>query len=118
MILPIDMLVDVRDVYSQSKIDMGKTCQSFHVTLRPNVELKRQRPSEFSHVPLLLKEKPRKLLTQRKDADIVRETGHEDEMGSLFDNPIILMPITEYEKQVIDASFLISVTDLTSYSRP
>ena len=54
MILLIDMLADARDVYSQHKFVVGKTRQNFHVTLKPNVELKRQRPSK---VPLHLKEK-------------------------------------------------------------
>ena len=52
VILLIDMPVDARDVYSQHKFDVGKTRQKFHVTLKPNVELKRQRPSK---VPLHLK---------------------------------------------------------------
>ena len=56
MILLIDMLIDSKDVYSQHKFDVGKTRQKFHVTLKPNVELKRQRPSE---VPLHSKEKLR-----------------------------------------------------------
>ena len=59
--LLIDMLIDSRDVYSQHKLDVGKTRQKFHVTLKPNVELKRQRPSK---IPLHLKEKLEKLLTQ------------------------------------------------------
>ena len=63
IVLLIDMLVDARDVYSQHKFDVGKTRQNFHVTLKPNVELKRQRPSKL---PLHLKEKLEKLLTQLK----------------------------------------------------
>ena len=47
MILLIDMLVDAWDVYSQHKFDVGKTRQKFHVTLKPNVELKRQQPSKL-----------------------------------------------------------------------
>ena len=89
MILLIDTLVDARDVYSQHKFDVGKTRQEFHVTLKPNVELKRQRPSK---VPLHVKQKLEKLLTQLEDADIIREMVDDDEMGSLFVNPIILMP--------------------------
>ena len=115
MVLLIDMLVDARDVYSQHKFDVGKTRQKFHVTLKPNVELKRQRPSK---VPLHLKEKLERLLTQLKDADIIREMGDDDEMGSLFVNPIILMPKNDYVKLVIDARYLNSVTDLTNYSWP
>ena len=115
MILLIDMLVDARDVYSQHKFDVGKTRQNLYVTLKPNVELKRQRPSK---VPLHLKEKLEKLLTQLKDADIIPEMGDDDEMGSLFVNPIILMPKNDYMKLVIDARYLNSVTDLTNYSWP
>ena len=44
--------------------------------------------------------------------------GHDDEMGSLFVNPIILMLKSDYVKLVIDARFLNSVTDLTNYSWP
>ena len=94
---------------------MSKTRQKFHVTLKPKAELKRQRPSK---VPLHLKEKLEKLLTQLKDADIIREMGDDDEMGSLFVNPITLMPKNDYVKLVIDARYLNSVTDLTNYSWP
>ena len=112
MILLIDMLVDAPDFYCQRNFDVGKTRQNFHVTLKRNVELKRQRPSK---VLLHLKEKLEKLLTQLKDADIIGEMG-DDEMGSLFVNPIILMPKKGYVKLVIGARYLNSVTDLTKYS--
>ena len=81
MILLIDMLVDARDIYSEHKFDMGEIRQKFHVTLKPKVKLKGQRPNK---VPLHLKKKLEKLLTQLKDADIIREMGDDDEMGSLF----------------------------------
>ena len=58
------------------------------------------------------------LLTQLKDADIIRKMGDDDEMGSLFVNPNILMPENDYVKLVIEARYLNSVTDLTNYSRP
>ena len=115
MILLIDMLGDARDVHSQYKIDVGKTRQKFHVTLKPRVELKRQR---LSKVPLHLKEKLEKLLTQLKDTDIFREMGDDDEMGSLIVNPINLMPKNDYVKLVIDARYLNSVSDRTNYSSP
>ena len=46
MIVLNDMLVDARDVYSQHKIDVGEFRQKFYVTLKPNVELERKRPSK------------------------------------------------------------------------
>ena len=91
MILLIDMLVDARDVYSQHKFDVGKTRQKFHVALKPNVELKRQRPNK---VPLHLKGKLKKLLTQLKDTDIISKFVDDDKMGALFVNPNIIMPKT------------------------
>ena len=85
------------------------------VTLKPNVELKRQRASK---VPLHLKDKLEKLLTQVKDADIIRKMGDDDEMESFFVNPIILLPRNDYVKLVIDACYLNSVTDHTNFSWP
>ena len=115
MTLLIDLLIDSRDVYSQHKFDVGKTRQNFYVTLKPNVELKKQRPSK---VPLHVNKKIEKLLTQLRDADIIRKIGDDGEMGSLFVNPIILMPKNDYVKLVIDARYLNSGTDLTNYSWP
>ena len=115
MILLIDMLVDSRDDYSQHKLDVDKTRQKFHVTLKPNVEMKRQRPSK---VPLHLKEKLEKQLTQLEDADIILEMGDVDKMGSLFPIPVNLMPRNDYVKLVIDARYPNSVTDLTNYTWP
>ena len=114
-ILLIGLLIDARDAFSQQKFDVRKIRQMFKVTLKPNVELKRQRPSK---VPLHLKEKLEKLLPQLKDAYIFREMGDDNDMGSLFVNPIILMPKNDYVKLVIDARYLNSVTDLTNYSWP
>ena len=111
----IDMLIDSKDVYSLQKLDLGKTRQKFHVTIKPNVELKRQRASK---VPLHLKDKLEKLLKQLKDADIILEMGDDDEMGSLFVNLIILMPKNECVKLVIDPRYLNSVNDLTNYLWP
>ena len=115
MVLLIDMLIDSKDVSSLHEFDVGKRRQKFHVTFKPNVELKHQRASKL---PLHLKDKLENLLTQLKDADIIREKGDDDEIRSLFVNPIILMPKKNYIKLVIDARYLNSVTDLTNYSYP
>ena len=62
--------MDARDVYSQHKFDVGKTRQKFNIKLAHEAILKRQRPSK---VPLQLREKLEKLLTQLKEADIIRD---------------------------------------------
>ena len=111
----IDKLADAHDVYSHHKFDEGKTRQKVHVTLKSIVKLKKQRTSK---VPLHQKKKLEKLLTQLKVADISREKRDDDEMGSLFVNPIILMPKNDYVKIVFDARYLNSVIDLTNCSWP
>ena len=44
--------------------------------------------------------------------------GDEDELGSLSANPIIFMLKNDHIKLVIDARYLNSATDLTTYSWP
>ena len=89
MILLNDMLVLPRDNYFQHKFDVGKSRRKFLVTLKTNIELKPQQPSK---PPLHLKRKLEKLATQPKDAETFREMGDNDKIGSLFVNPVILMP--------------------------
>ena len=115
LVVLIDMLIDAADVYSQHKFDVGKVRPKFHVTLKANSALKKQRPSK---VPLHLKDKLEKLLGQLQEADIIREIGDDDKLGSLFVNPVILMPKADYVKLVIDARYLTSITELTNYSWP
>ena len=69
-------------------------------------------------MPLHLKDKLEKLLGQLKDSGIMQEMGDDDELGSLFVNPFILLLKADYVKLVIDARYLNSITDLTNYSRP
>ena len=109
----IDMIIYSRDVFSQHKFDIGQTKQKFHITLKPNSEHRKQRPSKC---PLHLKDKLEKLLGQLQDSGIIREMGDYDELGSLFVNPNILLPKAGYVKLVIDAIYLNSITDLTNYS--
>ena len=84
-----DMIIDSRDVYSQHKFDIGQTKLKFHVTLKPNSEIRKQR---LSKCPLHLEDKLEKLLGQLQDSGIIREMGDDDELGSLFVNPIKLLP--------------------------
>ena len=58
------------------------------------------------------------LLTQQENADVIREIGDDDELGSLFVNSNILMPKKDQVKIVFDARHINSVTDLTKHSSP
>ena len=44
--------------------------------------------------------------------------GDDDELGSIFVNPIILLPKADHVKLVNDARYLKTITDLTNYSWP
>ena len=44
--------------------------------------------------------------------------GDDDELGSVFVNPIILIPNADHVKLFINARYLNSITDLTNYSWP
>ena len=109
------MIIDSRDVFSQHKFDIGQTSQKSHVTLEPNSELREQWPSKC---PLHLKDTLEKQVGQLQDSGIIREMGNDDELGSLFVNPILLLPKADYVKLVIDARYPNSITDLTNYSWP
>ena len=91
----------------------AKFRQDFKVTVKTKVEVKRQRPNK---VPLHLKDKLQKLLTQLKDAEKKLEMEKDDEMGLFFVNPIILKPNSDYVRLVIDAGHVNSVTDLNNFS--
>ena len=109
------MVIESRDAYTQHNFDIGQTKQKLHIILKPNSELRKQRPSKC---PPHLKDKLQKLLGQLEDSDNVREMRDDDELGSLFVNPIILLPRANYVKLVIDASYLNSITNLTNYACP
>ena len=83
------MIIDSRDVYFQHKFDIRQTKQKLLVTLKPNSELKKQRPSKR---PFHLKDKLGKLFGQLQDSGIIQEMGDDNELGSPFVNPIRLLP--------------------------
>ena len=97
------MIIDSSDVHSQHKFDLGQTEEKFYITLNPSSEVRKQRPSK---VQLDLKDKLGKLPGQLQETGIIGAMGDDDELGSLFVDPIILLPKAEYVKLVIDARYL------------
>ena len=109
------VLIENNDVFSKFTNDVGKITQEFHVKLKKDAELRKQRHSK---VPLHYGDRPEILLYELQRAGIVREMGSDVEMGSLFTNPIIILPKGDTVKLVIDARYLNSTTDLSNYSWP
>ncbi len=106
-----------KDIYSQYKYDVGCTNRKFHIKLQDKAELKRQRPSR---VNLNLQDKLSVLLKQLQEAEIIREMGNENDrvLGTEFINPVILIQKGETLKLVIDARYLNSITDNSTYTWP
>ena len=109
------VLIENNDVFSKFTYDVGKITQEFHVKLKKDAELRKQRPSK---VPLHYRDRLEILLNELQRAGIIREMGSDIEMGSLFTNPIIILPKGDTVKLVIDARYLNSITDLSNYSWP
>ena len=102
-------------MFSKYTHDVGNITQEFRVQLKKNAELREQRSSI---VPLHYSDRLEILLTELQRAGIIRKMGNDVEMGSLFTNPIIILPKGDTVKLVIDARYLNSITDLTNYSWP
>jgi hypothetical protein len=85
--------------------------------LKNDAILTKQRPSK---IKLHYQDKLDVLIKNLIENDIIVEMGNEtdDEMGSAFINPIILIPKGDILKLVLDARYLNSITDLTTYSWP
>ena len=109
------VLIENNDVFSKFTYDVGKITQEFHVKLKKDAELRKQRPSK---VPLHYRDRLEILLNELQRAGIIREMGSGVEMGSLSTNPIIILPKGDTVKLVIDARYLNSITDLSNYSWP
>ena len=109
------VLIENNDGFSKFTYDVGKITQEFHVKLKNDAELRKQRPSK---VPLHYRDGLKIFLIELQPAGRLREMGNDVEMGSLVTNPIIILPKGETVKLVIDATTLNSITDLSNYSWP
>ena len=88
--------------------------KKFHVKLKKDAELQEQRPSK---VPQHYRNRLEILLNELQRAGATREMG-DVEMGSLLNNPMIILPKGDTVKLVIDARYLNSITDFSNYSWP
>ena len=117
----IRLLIEIyynQDCYSHHKYHVGKINQQFHIKLNKDAQLRKQRPSK---VPLQYREKLKELLKTLEENGIIAEMGKDNnkhELGTSFINPIIIIPKGNNIKIVLDARFINSVSDLTTYSWP
>ena len=107
--------VENKDVFSKLTYDVGKISQEFHVKLKNDADLRKQRPSK---VTLHYRERLKTPLNEMQRAEIFRGMGSDVEFGSLFTNPIIFLPKEDTVELLIDARYLNSITHLSNYSWP
>ena len=75
------LIIKHEDLYSNHKYDLGLTKEKFQIKLKPNAELRTQRPSK---VPLHYREIVKTLLETLQQHGIIQKVGNprRDEMGS------------------------------------
>ena len=102
----LKVLLDDEDVYSHHKYHIGRTKQKFQIHLKKDWEFKKQCPSKD---PLHLRHKLETIMDELMPAGIIRELNESVVLNSWFVNPIILLPMNDYVKLVIDAHYLNSI---------
>ena len=105
----------IEDNFSKFTYDVGKITQEFHVELKNDAKIRKQR---LSKVLLHYRDRLEILLNELQRAGIIREMGCDFEMVSLFTNPITILPEGDTVKLVTDARYFNSITDLSNYSLP
>ena len=94
------VLIENKEVFSNLTYNVGKIAQEFHVKLKKDAKLRKQRPSK---VTLHYRDLLENLLNELQRPGIIREMRSHVEMGSLFTNPIIILPKGDTVKLLIDA---------------
>ena len=89
------VLIKSNDVLFKFTHEVGKITQEFHVKLKKDAELREQR---LSKVPLHYRDRLEILLKVLQRAGIIRQMRSDVEMGSLFTNPVIILPKAESVK--------------------
>ena len=99
-------LIKNKECYAQNKYDIGNPDLEYHITLKKDAKLDKQR---MSRVPVQLEDKLDKLLRNMQLAGIIREVGTQDlnsKMARPFFNPFILNHKGPTLKLMIDARAL------------
>ena len=103
----VKMILEYKDVYAKTKYDVGTIKTPFHIQLKSDAELRKQRPSK---VPIHYQQKLYNLLDELAEHGIIQKVGKDvdttHQLGSAFFNPIIIIPKGDTIKLVLDARTL------------
>ena len=97
--------------FATNKINVEKTATTFGIRLKPNAQLITQRPSK---VPIHYRDKLNTLLKELENYSNIKQIGSSPQdkpvYGTTYLNLIIIIPIGDSTKCVIDARRLNSIT--------
>ena len=109
-----------QDVSLQHKYDFGGVVDiPFRITLKPDVELKKESVTKIAiHYRDEIQKNLVELETNRNIERLGLDAARNNELGSEFNNPIIIFPKGDTCKFVNDARILSAITDASSYQFP
>jgi hypothetical protein len=115
-----ESLIRNSDVYAKYKGQLGKTREKFHITLKNDAKLKRQRKTRINpKIQERVDEAIKKLIENgvivEKTPDFANRSP--ESLGYLY-SPIIILVKGTSVKLVVDARYLNAITDTTSYFWP
>ena len=114
-----NLLLKYKTCHATHKNDAGKIATPFRIRLKPNAQLLTQRPSE---VPIHYRDKLNTLPEDLQKHNIIKQIGSfpQDKLvyGTIYLNPLIIIPKRDSIKCVLDARHLNSNTEHSDESWP
>ena len=114
-----NMLLKYKTCYATHKNDVGKISTPFRIRLEPNAQLMTQRPSK---VPIHYRDKLNVFLKELEKYNIIKQIGSSPQdkpvYGTTYLNPLIIIPMGDTIKCVLDARHLNSNTEQSDESWP
>ena len=113
-----NMLLKYKTCYATHKNDVDKISTPFRIRLKPNAQLMTQRPSK---VPIHYRDKLNALLKELQKYNIIKlDSSPQDKpvYGTIYLNPLIIIPKGDTIKCVLDARHLNSNTKQSDESWP
>ena len=114
-----NLLLKYITFYSTHKNDVGTIATPFRIRLKPNAQLIKQRPSK---VPIHYRDKLDALLEELEKYNIIKQNNSSPQdkpvYGTIYLNPLVIIPEGDSIKCVLDARHLNSNTEQSDESWP
>ena len=112
-------MIDNQNCYPKHKNDVGKISTPFRIRIKDNCKLQTQRPLKYH---ITIEKRLNKLLLELEKYNIIKQIGSTSDekhtIGTTFLHPLIIIPIGDAIKVVLDARHLNSNTNQELESWP